>query len=45
MIDLPVYAIITESGMKHRQSGFVVTAEYARKFIFKRHYGTVENAV
>ena len=45
VIDVPVDAILTESGKDIHLHGLVVATENACKTIFKGYYGTVENAV
>jgi hypothetical protein len=45
MIDFPVNTVRTETGVKHRASGFVIAPENTRDPILKSNYRAIENAV
>ena len=45
VIDIPIDAVLTETGKDIHLHCLVVTTEYSGKSIFKRHYGTIKNTV
>ena len=45
VVDVPVNTILAETGKDIHLHGFVIATENASEAVFKRYYGTIENAV